>query len=282
MPDPIRLLRTLEQAVEAFRSTPGRTGRLVVPTDVEEVLVVGDLHGNVANFRRALELAQLHKHPGRHLVVQELVHGSWRYAGGGDKSHQLMDLLAALKCQYPRQVHMLLGNHELAQWTCEPIAKTEEDLNTLFCQGVDTAYGPHARDIYKAYHRLFAIIPLAVRTPNRVFISHSLPSAARLGKFDPAALTRAPSPHEELHAGGSVHALVWGRNTSAQHVARFLQKVEADYLITGHIPCERGYEVPNDRQIILDAMDEPACYCLFPTNHSLTQKELVGCIGTLH
>src|SRR5258707_13249189 len=131
MPDPLRLLRTPEQAVEAFRNTPGRKGRLIEATDVDEVLVVGDLHGNLENFRRVLEISQLKKNPGRHLVVQELVHGPFRYASGGDKSHQLLDLVAALKCQYPRQVHMLLGNHELAQWTCGPIAKLADDLNTL-------------------------------------------------------------------------------------------------------------------------------------------------------
>src|SRR5581483_4530007 len=174
---------------------------------------------------------------------------------------------------------LLLGNHELAQWTCEPIAKVDDDLNTLFCQGVDTAYGRHARDIYVIYHKLFATIPVAVRTPNRVFISHSLPSGIRLEKFNPAALTLDPSPEDELYAGGSIHALLWGRNTTSKHVARFLQKVDADYLISGHIPCEHGHEVPNDRQIILDAMGTPACYCLFPANRLLTQKELVGCIG---
>src|SRR5262245_17386473 len=108
MPDPQRLLRTLNQATRFFRSTPGRRGRLVRLTDAAEVFVAGDLHGHVENFRSILQKAELAKHPRRHLVLQELIHGPYRYPTGGDKSHQLLDLLAALKCQYPERVHMLL------------------------------------------------------------------------------------------------------------------------------------------------------------------------------
>jgi hypothetical protein len=281
MPDPNRLLRTLAQAVGAFRNIPGRHGRMVRLENAGEVLAAGDLHGNVENFRQLLEKAQLGKHPQRHLVLQELIHGPFRYPAGGDKSHQLVDLLAALKCQYPRQVHLLLGNHELAQWTGQAIAKSESELNALFREGLDNAYGPRAAEIYAAYLQLFALVPLAVRTPNRVFLSHSLPKAARLENFDAAILEHETHDEQDLRPGGAIHALVWGRDTGAATVERFLDKVDADLLITGHIPCERGFEVPNDRQLILDCMGAPACYCLFPVDHALTHQELVGYIGTL-
>src|SRR5437773_2092872 len=57
MPDPVRLLRTLRQAEQAFRATPGRRGRLIALDDAAEVLVAGDLHGNVENFRLLLRRA---------------------------------------------------------------------------------------------------------------------------------------------------------------------------------------------------------------------------------
>jgi hypothetical protein len=246
-----------------------------------EVLIAGDLHGNVENFRLLLERAQLGKYSQRHLVLQELVHGPFCYPAGGDKSHQLVDLLAALKCQYPRQVHFLLGNHELAQWTGQAIAKRESELNALFRVGLDTAYGSRAAEIYAAYLELFAIVPLALRTPNRVFLSHSLPKPARLENFDAAILERETHDEQDLRSGGAVHALLWGRDTGAATVEKFLEKVDADLLVTGHIPCERGFQVPNARQVILDCMSAPACYCLFPADRPLTHQELVNCVGTL-
>ncbi|HEV3256716.1 MAG TPA: metallophosphoesterase [Gemmataceae bacterium] len=281
MPDPTRLLHTLRQAIRKFHETPGRRGSVVHLADATDVLAAGDLHGNLENFRRLLGRAELGTHPGRHLVLQELVHGPNRYPAGGDKSHQLLDLVAALKCQYPRQVHFLIGNHELAQWTGQWIAKGDADFNELFRVGVASAYGAASEEIYAAYLELFAAASLAVRTPNRVFLSHSLPSAKRLETFDNAALEREATDLQALLPGSAVHALVWGRDTTAATAAAFLQKVDADLLITGHIPCAQGFAAPNDRQLILDCMAAPACCCLFPADRPLTHQELLNCVATL-
>jgi hypothetical protein len=281
MPHPDRLLPTLHRAAGHFRATSGRTGRLVRLADAADVLVAGDLHGHLDNFRRVLQLADLAAHPRRHLVLQEVIHGTFRYLHGGDKSHQLLDLIAALTCQFPGRVHFLLGNHELSQWTERPIAKNDLDLNVLFREGVEQAYGDRADEVYRAYLTLFAAAPLAVRTPNRVFLSHSLPSARRAAAFDPALLERDDLAETDLLYGGGVHALVWGRDTSAANAAEFLRRVDADFLISGHIPCDHGFEAPNAQQLILDSQASPACYCLFPADRPLSHAELLGCVANL-
>jgi hypothetical protein len=281
MTDAAKLLTTLRRAVLAFRETPGRRGRLVCLENVDEVLVAGDLHGSVENFRLLLRRADLANNPRRHLVLQEVIHGPFQYPGGGDKSHQLLDLVAALKVQFPLQVHFLTGNHELSQSTRRRIAKDDNDLNALFYQGVETAYGSRAGDVFQVYDLLFAAFPFALRTPNRVFLSHSLPSRSRLVDFQLAALERDPPWEGDVLPGGSLHSLVWGRDLSAENAAAFLQVVDADLLITGHIPCDNGWEAPNDRQVILDSLGTPACYCIFPTDRPLTHAELVEKIETL-
>jgi hypothetical protein len=281
MPDPDRLLHTLRRAVQACRDTPGRLGRVVTLEGAAEVLVAGDLHGNLENFRLLLGRADLGRRPGRHFVLQELIHGAYYYPAGGDKSHQLLDLVAALKCQYPRQVHFLLGNHELSQATQRRILKADADLNQSFREGVATAYGPRAGEVYAQYQELFAVAPLALRTPNRVFLAHSLPPASRLPDFDPAVLERDAPEEADLVPGGAVHSLLWGRDLRHETAAAFLHKVDADLLITGHIPCERGFDLPNDRQIVLDCLGAPAGYCLFPADRPLSYQELVGFVSTL-
>src|SRR5206468_1804850 len=110
----------------------------------------------LGNFRRLLELADLAHHPRRHLVLQELIHGPFRYDAGGEKSHQLVDLFCALKCQYPGRAHYLVGNHELSQSTGRAIGKADDDLNEQFWYGVHSAYGDWAEPIYLAYNDLFA------------------------------------------------------------------------------------------------------------------------------
>jgi hypothetical protein len=307
MPQPDKLLSLLRRATEAFRATPGRRGHVIYLTDAADVCVAGDLHGNVDNFSRLLKAADLGKNPGRHLVLQEVVHGKFRYpssqaAGvrgqrsgaceyespalpcrdGGDKSHQLLDLVAALKCQCPTRVHFLLGNHELSQWTNRRIGKGDEDLNDLFRQGIETAYKDHAPAIYDAYMQMLAVSPLVVRTPNGVYLSHTVPPPQRMESFDPAVLERDEFSQEDVVLGGTVHSIVWGRTISEEHVTAFLKKVDADMLITGHLPQDQGFAVPNSKQIILDSQGSPACYCLFPCDRALSLEELKSMIGTLN
>jgi hypothetical protein len=281
MPDPARLLNTLNQAIQAFKLTAGRRGRVVVLEDAVDIMVTGDLHGNVDNFRRLFHRADLTQNPQRHLVFQEAIHGPFRYPDGGDKSHQLLDLVAALKCQFPNRVHFLIGNHELSQGTRRRIAKNDVDLNELFRQGVTSAYGGLADKVYGAYEQLMAVAPLAVRTPNRVFICHSLPSAMNQTNHFLAGLEKSENTEADLLPGGCVHSLVWGRDTSEANAARFLKLVDADWLITGHIPCEPGYDFPNPFQIILDSLGANAGYCLFPAQRSLSREELTACVAAL-
>ena len=86
-------------AESAAAKQTGRQGRFIELQDVDEVLVAGDLHGNLDNFKKLFELADLGQRPRRHFVLQELIHGPFRYPNsGGDQSHRLLDLVAeALK-----------------------------------------------------------------------------------------------------------------------------------------------------------------------------------------
>ncbi len=277
MPAPERMLTYLRQAIMLVRATPGRRGHIVDLVDSTDVLVTGDLHGHVGNFQTLLKTADLANHPGRHFVLQEVIHGNYRYPAGGDKSHQLIDLFAALKCQFPKRVHYLPGNHEMAQWTARKVLKADEDLNALFEDGVRAAYGARfGPEVYQTYLELFKALPVAIRAPNRVLVCHSLPAAHSLPLFDPIRLELDHYEPVDLEPGGSVHSLLWGRDVSAATTAGFLQKMDADLLVSGHIASDTGFLVPNDQQVIIDCAESPAGYILFPTDRRLTHSELVG------
>ena len=278
MPPPDRMLNTLRRAIHFVAATPGRTGHLVRLTSCTEVLVAGDLHGHVPNFQVILKAADLANHPTRHLILQEVVHSKFRYPSGGDKSHQLVDLFAALKCQFPDRVHLLPGNHELAQWTDRPIGKSDEQLNDVFRQGVTDAYGAAGPEVYRAYCDLFRVLPLALRTPNDIFISHSLIPGKNLASFDPARLEAEQYGEKDYQPGGLVYDLLWGRDTSEATAADFLNKVGAGLLVSGHIPTDDGFLVPNSRQLIVDCSANPAAYVLFPADRPITHTELVRCV----
>jgi Calcineurin-like phosphoesterase len=278
MPDPQKLLASLRRATDLFRATPGRQGGLITLDDsVEEVMVVGDLHGNIPAFRHVLKRADLAKNPGRHLVLQELIHGYRYYPDdAGDKSHQLVDVVSALKCQFPDRVHLILGNHELSELTGRPIAKAGVALNVLFRQGIDTAYGDSGESVYQAYLDLFTALPLAVRTPNRVFLCHTIPDPLDLDDFDVSIFEAEAWTDEAMARHGAVYALTWGRSTDPENVDRFAALVDADWFITGHQPCDEGFRQANHRQIIIDGTDPYPAYCLFPAREPVTIEGLLG------
>jgi hypothetical protein len=279
MPDPRKVLTTIRRATELMRTTPGRSGGIIAPQGADEVMVVGDLHGNLPAFKKALTLAALDLHPGRHLVLQELIHGKLMYPDEkGDRSHQLLDVVAALKCQYPERVHLILGNHELSELTGRIIGKDGRALNLLFRQGIMTAYGPVADEIYVAYKGLFAALPLAIRTANRVFVCHTLPDEDDLDRLDLSLLTADAWPPEAMQRRGTIYALTWGRDTDPAVADRFAAMVDADTFICGHQPCDEGFRQANHREIIIDGTDPSPTYCLFPTTEPMSIEALLKCV----
>jgi hypothetical protein len=282
MPDPQKILSTVRKATELMRSTPGRSGSLVTLDQAEDVMVVGDLHGNLAAFRQALVVSALDRHPRRHLVLQELVHEiNKNDEDRPDRSHRLVDLASALKCQYPERVHVILGNHELSELTGRIIGKDGQALNVRFRKGIELAYGTRTQEIYQSYLDLFAAMPLAVRTPNRVFICHTIPDGIYLDALDLSLLRESTWPVEAMKRGGTIYALTWGRDTTPETVDRFAAMVDADWFITGHQPCEEGFRQANHRQIIIDGTNPYPAYCHFPAREQVTVESLVGSVHIL-
>ena len=113
-------------------------------------------------------------------------------------------------------------------------------LNLRFRQGIELTYGARTQEVYDAYLVLFAALPLAVRTPNRVFVCHTLPDARYLDDLDLALLKADHWPEEAMKRGGTIYALTWGRDTTPETANRFAEMVDADWFVTGHQPCEDG------------------------------------------
>jgi hypothetical protein len=277
------VIATYQKATEANFNTPGREGNVVVMTPelADEVMVTGDMHGHRQNFNTVRKIANLDRHTGRHLVLQEVCHGGPTYTtNGGCMSHGLLEDVAKLKVQYPDRVHFLLGNHELAELTDYPIQKNKQMLNLLFRLGLQEMYGPATEKVREAYFPFIRSCPLAIRLPGGVFVSHSLPENVDLRRFDLTILSRDLSPADFLERT-PVFDLVWGRDYRQENAKAFANLVRAKVLINGHEPCPDGYSTPNDTQIILDCCGDRACYVVLPIGEQLTQTGIVSRIRKL-
>jgi hypothetical protein len=279
-----QVVGTYREAAEANRRTAGRRGNLIelAPGEADELLVSADLHGHRLNFKRLQRIADLDHHPGRHLVLQEVLHGGPTYPSGqGCMSHLLLEDVARWKIRYPQRLHFLLSNHELSELTDFPITKGGRILNLQLRIGMQEQYGSAAEAVRDAAMDFVASCPLAVRLANGIFVCHSTPANVDTEGFDVDVFRRPLTP-ADLAAGGDVFRLVWGRDFRDENAAAFAAMVNADILLLGHEPCARGYWVPNRHQIILDCCGQNACYVLLPTGEKLTQSRVVQRIRSLH
>lgn len=243
------VIETLEEAAQCHLRSRLRKGALVRLPGKGRLLMTGDLHDHTANFQRILALADLEGSPDNHLIIHEVVHGKNIYEGR-DQSIEILAKVAALKIEFPEQVHVFLSNHELAQVTGEGVGKDGADVIQQFDRGLDYLYGEAADDVRFAMNEYVRSFPLAVRTDSGLFCCHSLPSPDMFEKFDRDVIHRVPKP-EDYDVEGSAHLMVWGRNQDIMHVDDLARSWNAELFIVGHQTAERGHKVHSDRMLIL-------------------------------
>ena len=269
-----KTISVFSQATIANLNDPYRQGNVIFLPRQGDIIISADIHGNVDNFKRIVEKADLENNNQRHCVFQELIHGSKETIRDGDNSFILLEWLAALKIKYPAQVHILLGNHDHAEIAKLPIIKHGGFVLPLMHSTLKETYGRSYKEVKGALMRFFRSFPLAARTAFGVFISHSTPEAENLNFFDMSIFERSLSD-EDYKKDRSVFHLVWGRDTSGKTAATFASLMNAEVLVIGHNPCENGYAVPNKYEIIIDCKDENGCYILMPLDKHLTLQEII-------
>ncbi|MCP4593591.1 MAG: hypothetical protein GY842_22880 [bacterium] len=242
---------TYRQAARENREDPLLRGSLLAFPNYGQVVMTGDLHGHQRNLQRLETYCDLERAGARHVILHELIHEDLSLSTGFDQSHELLLTSARWKCAFPEQVHFLLGNHELAQITGREISKAGRILTTDFACGVVQAYGPEdGREVLASILEFLCSFPLAARTANRVFLSHSLPGSRDIAAFDPTVLER-PLTQADLVEGGSAYVLAWGRRHNPEMLARLAEVLDVDLFVCGHQPQETGYHVVDGRLLII-------------------------------
>lgn len=249
--DAHQVMEVLGAAAEENQLCSLRQQQVVLLPDEGEFWITGDLHDHRRNFEKLIRHADLAAHPQRHLLLHELIHGDHFDAQGADASWQMLYRAAELKCDFPQQVHFVLGNHDLAQVHGEGILKGGQSVCEAFTRGVRHEFGAQADRVVVAITEFLMSLPLAVRTQSGLFCCHSLPTDAHAAHFDHGVFDRALTGPDYARRTGAVYQLIWGRHTSAETASAFAAKVGARILITGHQPQEQGYRVNGPQHLIL-------------------------------
>ena len=252
---PNAFAETFKTAAGLNRNDPCRRGGLVTLDEaVAEVLLAGDIHGHRGNLAKITEFAALSSHPDRVLVLQEIIHGPLD-ANGRDRSIELLARAARLKVAHPRQVLFLLGNHDLAQVTGNEITKEGHGVCKSFAAGVSYNFGPEADEVTSALLEFLTSMPLAIRCPNGVLLSHSLPNATRMDKVDLTFARRDYGP-EEMSRGGSAYEWTWGRQQTPEQLAEIGRRLGVSFFVLGHRHSGNGWEKVTDSAVSVSSDNE--------------------------
>lgn len=245
------VIESLGCATEENQREPYRAGQTVHLPAEGDLWIVGDVHDHRRNFAKFLAYADLANNPTRHIILHEIIHGDhWDSDGAEDSWHMLVEA-ADLKCAYPEQVHFLLANHDLAQIHGEGIMKAGVSVCEGFNKGIKRDFGDARYKVQVAITEFLLSQPLAVKTANGIFVSHSLPPDDLIPTFDFSVFDRDLVANDYTRKTGPVYQLIWGRRATPAGVDAFLERVGAKLLITGHQPQDEGYALNGDRHIII-------------------------------
>ncbi len=243
-------IEMLQTAGEENKMSSLRTGNVVTLPAEGEVWMTGDLHDHRNNFKKLVAVADLANNPQRHLILHELIHGDHIDAAGAEDSWTMLYNAAKLKCDYSSQVHFLLANHDLAQVFGEGISKGGTDVCEAFRKGLKRDFKDRYHYAEAAISEFLLSLPLAIRAPNGLWFSHSLPRDVEIENYDYTVFDRELTGEDFKRRTGAAYQLIWGRGAEA-NIPKFAEKVGAKLIITGHQPQDDGYLVNTPIHLIV-------------------------------
>lgn len=280
MSEASRAAEVINNAAELNRNDSLLRGSELIFPNYGQLVMTGDLHGHTRNFEKLQRYCDLEHFAARHVIIHEIIHEEIESLDKRDESFRVLIEAARWKCDFPDQVHFLQSNHELAQLTGHEITKNGQIVTAAFNNSLRETFGDEAENVIQAIHKYIRSLPLAGRTDNRVFLSHSLPSPQMLPAFDASILTRTPT-NEEFQERESVHSLVWGRYHTSDVLKALREILDTDIFICGHQPQETGFEVVHNQMIILASDHNHGVFLPFDLSKPVTVESLTKHIRPL-
>ncbi len=275
MPQPV--VDLLQAGVQANLRDGTRRGNLIQLPGRGSLVVSGDIHGHRRNLERVIAWADLPTHPDRHVVLQEIIHGGDQDAWGGCLSYRVLLDAVRLKTQYPDRVHFLMGNHDTAFITQAEVVKEGREMNRALAQALSREFGQASPEVESALRQFLISQPLAARTANRIWLSHSLPADRMADRFDPQVMSR-PVQISDCERPGSAYVLTWGRNHSARVLDQMAKAFDVDLFVVGHQPQPEGWNKGGPNLLILASDHNHGCLLQLDLGRPYTLDQLAALI----
>ncbi len=250
--DPKQVAELFERSAGVVRTSKYLQGSALHLPAAGQMVVTGDLHGNIPHLEALVQLADLSSSPNNHLLLQEIIHGQ-PLVNDVDLTHRALARVAELVAAWPDQVHVILANHELSQLRGTSVGRGSGDNVQQFNDGLTFVYGDSWVDVSEAINCFIEALPLALLTERGLWCSHSLPPARVMERFDFSVLERPMTETDRKGPGGAAYQLVWGRSQTESQIMSLRERFGVELVCIGHAKVESGAESVGKHLLMLNS-----------------------------
>ncbi|WP_409201096.1 metallophosphoesterase [Methanobrevibacter sp. DSM 116169] len=208
------------------------------------LLVVTDLHGNLKDYNKYIDLWDCDNENNHILFVGDLIHAH----KVEDKSIEILND-AIEKLNNYNNFHVLLGNHEWCHITDTNIFKEDINQTKSFKNLIKSKYG--SLDLLNKYVELFKLLPIAAKTDNGIFISHAGPTSHVNSLNELEYFLNNNNYNNKI-----IDDLLWARPEMfyKREINNFLNTINCKYMVVGHTPVD-GVKFNGNQLIVSSSFD---------------------------
>ncbi len=207
-----------------------------------KALIITDLHGNLEDYNKYMDIWKEFKDKKNHLIITgDFIHSCYQIDGS-------LEIIDSVKNHFENEknFHVLLGNHEWAQIIGESVYKGFSNQTQDFIDLIQEKYDNNADNKMESYINFFKKLAIAVKTENKVFISHAGPSQHLKNEDDIKTISENDYSHNLI-----LYEMLWSRNMecSRNYLNPFLKHLKCNASIVGHTPVN-GVELQGNQLIV--------------------------------
>jgi hypothetical protein len=271
------IISLLRNARDANYSDKYRQGNLIIPPADALLVATGDIHGHHRNFERIITYADLASHPERHLLLQEIIHGGPVDEKGNCLSYKLLFDAVRYKVDFPDRVHFIMANHDTTFINNGQVIKDGKEMHRSMVCAIDREFQTHSPSVKTAMADFFFSQPLAVKCPNRIWLSHSLPADRCVDAFDKEIFSRKLTIEDTLQPL-SAYLLTWGRKHSQETLDKMAKLLDVDIFILGHQRQPQGWSQAGSNLLIIASDHNHGCLLPIDLSKTYSIDQLIASI----
>jgi len=221
-------------------------GKLIKLPKNGKALIITDIHGNLNDFNKYMHIWDKFKNSDNHLILTgDFIHAMGRE---NDGSIQIMESVQN-QCETSENFHVLLGNHEWSTISKRSVYKAGINQTLDFDELLRENFGQSYNKELEEYVEFLKKLPIAVRTANKIFISHAGPPRNIKSLDEINHIT-----DKGYNDNPPLFQILWNRfeDYTEHDLKTFLKAVNCKMMIVGHTPVD-GIKLIYKNQLIVSS-----------------------------